>query len=127
MRRRTAGRGAVLALVIAVSAGCGTPVALRTAPAPVDACDQAVMGGVLMPSSQSGLAVRPIAGNREMVEVLWPFGYAAARDLQGAITLRDASGNDIAREGETILMGGGLGANGVWAACAGTVESAPGI
>jgi hypothetical protein len=60
-------------------------------------------------------------------EVLWPFGYSAVRDLQGAITLRDASGKDIAREGETILMVGGLGANGVWSACGGTVVSAPNI
>ncbi|HET9852253.1 MAG TPA: hypothetical protein VFP56_07080 [Candidatus Limnocylindrales bacterium] len=127
MTRGTTGRGVVLALVIAVSAGCGTPVALRTAPAAVDACDQALIGGVLVPSSQSGLAVQPTARNQEMVEVLWPFGYSAVRDLEGAMTLRDASGKEIAREGETILMGGGLGANGVWAACAGTVESAPGI
>jgi hypothetical protein len=123
----TAGRGVAVAFVIAAIAGCSAPFALRTAPAAVDACDQALMGGVLVASSESGLAVRPTAGNREIVEVLWPFGYSAVTGLEGAITLRDASGKDIAREGETILMGGGLGADGVWAACAGTVVSAPGI
>jgi hypothetical protein len=116
-----------IALVGLAIAGCATPVALRTAPAPAEACDAALYGGVLVASAQSGLAVQGLAGEGDVVEVVWPFGYSATRDLGGKATLRDASGAEIAQEGDTVTMGGGLDGAGVWIACAGTVANAPGI
>ncbi len=113
--------------------GCGTrvapftqsaPVALRTQSAPTDHCDDGLFGGTLEVSATSGLAVRGTDGRGQLADVLWPYGYSAIRDGTG-IVLRDASGNEIARQGETITMAGGFGADGVWAACPGTVHSAP--
>lgn len=119
--------GLAAALIGMAIAGCATPVALRTAPAPVDGCDAAMYGGVLVASAWSGLAVQGLGGGREVVEVLWPFGYSATRDRSGKATLRDGSGDEIAQEGETITMGGGRDGDGAWIACAGTVANAPGI
>ena len=116
LRRRMA--PALLALALgAALAACGTPVALRTATAKVDACDMALLAGELVVSAQGGLAVR----NAEQVtEVLWPFGYSATHETTGLV-LRDATGKIVAHEGQRVTMGGGGGANGLFNACAGTV------
>jgi hypothetical protein len=124
---RIPGGVAAIAVIGLVIAGCATPVALRTAPAPVEGCDAAMYGGVLVESAQSGLAIQGLAGEREVVEVLWPFGYSATRDLDGTATIRDPSGAEIAEVGDTVTMGGSRDAEGVWIACAGTVANAPGI
>jgi hypothetical protein len=109
---------ALLALALAGTlVACGTPVALRTASVKVDACDEALLAGELVPSAQSGLAVR----NAEQVtEVMWPFGYSATRETTGLV-LRDDSGRIVAHQGQRVTLGGGGGANGLFNACAGTV------
>src|SRR5699024_5667262 len=99
---RLASRLAAAAILVIAVTACGTPVALRTAPKAEAVCMSALMGGVLTPSARSGLGVRPAAGNNALVEVLWPFGYSATRSLDGKLTLLDASGKEIAHEGETI-------------------------
>jgi hypothetical protein len=101
-------------------AACGMPVALRTAPAKVDACDLALLAGELIASTKSGLAVR----NADTVtEVVWPFGYSAARETTGLV-LRDDKGKVVAHEGQRVTLGGGGGggADGAWVACAGSVQ-----
>ncbi|HJP89143.1 MAG TPA: hypothetical protein VJ850_08930 [Candidatus Limnocylindrales bacterium] len=108
-------------LVVACSGSAGlpgTPVALRTAPVKVDACDMALLAGELVASAQSGLAVR---GPEQVTEVLWPFGYSASREATGLV-LRDDTGKIVAHEGQRVTMGGGGGANGLFNACAGTVQ-----
>jgi len=109
---------AVLATVLAA---CGTPASLRTAPAAVDACDQALLAGQLVASNLSGLAVR---NGDQTTEVLWPFGYAATREAAG-LALHDGSGKVVAHEGQRVEMSGGLGANNTWTACAGTIREVP--
>jgi hypothetical protein len=109
----------LLALSVAIAlAACGTPVALRTAPAKVNACDLALLVGELVASTKSGLAVR----NADTVtEVVWPFGYSAARETTGLV-LRDDTGKVVAHEGQRVTVGGGGSAEGVFVACAGSVQ-----
>jgi len=101
---------------------CGCAAQLRTAPAPVNVCDDALTTGRLVTSAQSGLALADSTGH--VTEVLWPSGYSARRGISG-IELVDEKGGVVAREGEFIEMGGGLGANDVWNACAGSVTVVP--
>ena len=112
-RRMLVSRVAFAVLAVA----CGTPVGLRTAPAKVDACEEALIAGELVASAQSGLAVR---NADQVTEVLWPFGYTATRETTGLV-LRDETGKILVHEGQRVQMGGGLGANNVWGACAGTI------
>ena len=106
--------GVLLAAVIL--AGCS--VQLRTASGPANGCDEALLTGRLITSAASGLAVADPGG--KVTEMLWPFGYSARRDVSG-VALVDDKGRLVAREGEMIHMSGGLGANDVWGACAGSV------
>ena len=110
---------AITALAVVLS-GCS--VQLRTAPAPVNGCDDALLSGRLVTSAQSGLAVVDSTGH--VTEVLWPSGYSARRGISG-IELVDEKGGVVAREGDFVEMGGGLGANDVWNACAGSVTVVP--
>ena len=47
---------------------------------------------------------------------MWPFGYSA-RLVDGVIELVDGSAKFVAREGDTVEVGGGFGANGLFYAC----------
>lgn len=105
------------AVLFVVLSACGTPVALRTAPTKAAGCDMAVLAGELVASNQSGLAIR---GPDLVTEVLWPYGYSATRETSGLV-LRDETGLVVGHEGQRVQMSGGLGANNVWAACAGTI------
>lgn len=107
----------LIAVLVGIVAACGTPVALRTAAVKVDVCDQALLAGELVVSATSGLAVH---GSDGVTEVLWPFGYSATRETTGLV-LRDEMGKILVHEGQRVQMGGGLGANNVWGACAGTI------
>lgn len=111
-----------LALLATISAAlfaaCSTPVALRTAATKVDACDDALLAGELVTSAKSGLAVR---NADQVTEVLWPFGYTATQETAG-IVLRDATGKVVAHVGQRVTMGGGGTANGLWNACAGSIQ-----
>ena len=104
-------------LAAGLLAGCS--VQLRTASAPVNACDEALLTGRLVPSAASGLAVADPDG--KVTEMLWPFGYSARRDVSG-ISMVDDKGRLVAREGEMVHLTGGLGANDVWGACPGSVS-----
>ena len=39
---------------------------------------------------------------------VWPKGFSAARDSSGRVTVRDAAGDPVAREGDSIRTDGGL-------------------
>lgn len=108
------------AAVALLVAGCA--VQLRTAPAPHAGCDDALISGRLMTSAQSGLAVVDSTGH--VTEVLWPFGYTARRSVSG-VELVDEKGAVVAKEGDFVEMGGGLGANAVWGACPGSITVVP--
>ena len=108
----------VMFVLATLVVACGTPVGLRTATQKFDACEQALLAGELVASNQSGLAVRTGDG---VTEVLWPFGYSASRETTGLV-LRDETGRILVHEGQRVEMSGGLGANNVWTACAGSIK-----
>jgi hypothetical protein len=102
-------------------AGCST-LELRTAPARVDVCDDALASGRLVVDPETGLALSDATGRR--TGVLWPYGYSARRDLT-SVALLDNTGhtaNVLAREGDFITISGGTGSDGLFAACAGSVQ-----
>ena len=112
--------GAVALLTIVLS-GCAT-VELRKAPAPVDACDNALASGFLIRSRESGIALRD--ATEDIHQVLWPFGYAARVGLTG-VELLDETGKVVAHEGDFIQAGGGFAADGAFGVCAGSVTVVP--
>ena len=114
---------AVPALAIVLLAGCA-PATLRTQPAPVSACMDALATGTLVSSNRSGLAIRAGGASGEVIEVEWPFGYTARREMTG-LTLIVNTGKVVAHEGEVIQMGGGTGADNVFYACAGAISVVP--
>ena len=112
---------AVLLLVALATVGCNQLV-LRTAPAPEDACDAALVSGRLVSSRESGLALQP--PGEPNLAVTWPFGYKAG-GFVGSLELQDETGRVLAREGDLVEVGGGMGGDGSWLACAGTVRVVP--
>jgi len=79
----------------------------------------ALLVGELITSSQGGLAIKATDGT--VTEILWPFGYSARREALDLVLL-DERGVVVARQGNMIEMGGGLGGNDVWEACAGSIN-----
>ena len=73
----------------------------------------ALLSGKLTRHAQTGLGVT--AGDGAQVAVEWPFGYSAHID-RGIAVLLDDKGNEVAKEGDQIQVGGGLG-NAIWHAC----------
>jgi len=113
-------RLAALASAVLVLAGCS--VQLRTAPAAVQVCDEALGSGRLVASAQSGLALAD--GSGRITPILWPFGYTARRDASG-IALIGHKGEVLAKEGDFVEAAGGTGADGFFAVCDGTVRVVP--
>jgi hypothetical protein len=113
--------------VFAVACGGGGPVptatplsiTLLTAEQPETACDDALATGALAPDPRSGLGLRGADGQR--TSVMWPFGYSAIYQ-DDLIQLVDPDGEVVAVEGEVVQMGGGFGLEGLFYACAGSVE-----
>jgi hypothetical protein len=110
--------GAALLVVACSSAAASPPGAtseaflIRRANAPAQACMDALLSGTLVRHPASGLGVDG-GGQRYAVE--WPFGWSA-RIETGRVVLVDDKGALIAREGDKVEMGGGLG-NAIWYTC----------
>lgn len=108
----------VLAAFVGVAvAGC-TPVAIRTPARQPDGCMQALMHGTLTKHEATGLGIAD--RNGVVLPVEWPFGYSARMEVS-KIVLVDEKGFVVAREGDFIQVGGGMGTgpapNAVWFAC----------
>lgn len=105
-RGETPVRRAIAVLLAAALAACAitdVPVTIRTRTRPNEVCNQARVGGVLIPDPTYGLAFK----NPGYVQgVIWPFGYSARRE-SGVIVLIGPSGQVIAREGDRVLAAGG--------------------
>lgn len=91
----------------------GQPFDIRSAGLEPQACMDALIGGTLARSAQSGLGITSADGQAYAVE--WPFGWSAWIDL-GQVALTDATGKVVAHEGDQITIGGGFG-NQLWYAC----------
>lgn len=81
-------------------------------------CRLALGGGELARHPDSGLGVKN--GFGDLRPIVWPFGYTARQDGDGAV-LVDRAGDIVAWEGDLVQFGGGLNVDGVFAAC-GDVE-----
>jgi len=115
---------AVIAIgVVVLAVAACTQLVLRTAPGPATACDAALTAGQLVSSRESGLALRPADGSPN-IPVTWPFGYSAG-GFVGSLELRDETGHVLAHEGDFVQVGGGLGGDDSWVACAGTISVIP--
>lgn len=101
-----------IAVAAMVLAGC-TSAGIKTASQPSEACMMALLSGTLVEDPRSGLAVSDGQGNITPVE--WPYGYSARNELS-TIVLVDERGQAVAREGDQVQLGGGLG-NELWHAC----------
>ena len=115
--------------VALVVIGCGSPaaspstVALQTERQPTQVCQQALLTGELVTDPDTGLAISSSDGH--VTKVTWPYGYTA-QEVNGTLSLLDASGTVVATVGDQVEMGGGSDGNGVWHACAGTVRRVAG-
>ena len=109
-------------LSLLLLAGCGAPAGLRTQPAPISACMDALATGTLVPSNATGLGIK--AGDGTTIDVEWPFEYTARRETVGLL-LVDSIGQIVAREGQLIQMGGGFGADNLFHACPGSISVVP--
>lgn len=117
MRRPSPAPAVAVFVLAALAVAACAPVALRTQQAATNACMDALAGGALVASPTTGLGIGS-AGH--VIDVLWPFGYSARREVSG-IVLLDAKGVPVAHEGDLIQMGGGLGRDDVWEACPGSI------
>lgn len=86
------------------------------------ACDDALIQGELVANQQSGHAIKGGGADGVVQQVAWQGGLIPR--LDGAtMTLLDASGGVVAREGDRVQLKGGFGLNNVWFAC--EVQPAP--
>ena len=88
-------------------------IAITTARVANAICMDALMTGKLARDARTGLGVTGADGQQMAVE--WPFGYSARND-GGRLALVDETGEIVAREGDSVQVGGGFG-NVVWHAC----------
>jgi hypothetical protein len=113
-------------LVATALSGCGTTqlstIPLHTAAKPETACDAALATGRLTNNRPNGLALQ--GANGETSLVLWPFGYRT-QGVVGSMELIDDHGQFVAREGDMVEMTGGMGTEGFFVACAGTIKVVP--
>ena len=119
------GRSITVAFILLAVAGCSVlaPAAgLKTAPAPPQACMEALTSGTLARNDQSGLGI--VSSDGTVTPVEWPFGYSARNEL-GRLVLVDETGKAVAREGDEISMGGGFGTQ-FWHTCGPVSVTRPG-
>lgn len=114
---------AVLAAALLIAACASTPspsptpeaITLATQPLQeLSGCDAALGHGRLVADPRSGLAVAGPDGAAQ--PVMWPFGFSAILG-DGRIVLLDQNGQPVAREGDTVEFGGGLGLNNFFWVC----------
>ena len=112
----------VAAALLALATVACNQLVLRTAPAPQEACDAALISGRLVSSRESGLALQ-VTGEPNF-PVTWPFGYRLG-GFVGSLELQDETGRILAREGDVIQLSGGTSGDGSFIACAGTISVVP--
>jgi hypothetical protein len=88
-------------------------VPLLTVSGPQHVCPLAAMFGYLAPNAQSGIG---LSGNGANEPIRWPPGFTA-RLVGPTLTLVDAAGSQVAKVGDKVQVGGGLGADGIFAVC----------
>lgn len=103
----------VVAVATLVAGGCDTR--LQTADEVGNGCQVLrAIEGVLKTDLVRGLGLE---NRRRFTGVVWPHGYSARRDADGLVSLLDREGRVLAREGDTVAMGGSHRDDGVIYAC----------
>jgi hypothetical protein len=106
-----------IALIAVILSAC-TPVSIRTPARVSQVCMDALMSGTLAKEQETGLGIADQDGI--VLPVEWPFGYSARMEVS-KVVLVDEKGFVVAREGDEVQVGGGMGAgpapNAVWFAC----------
>jgi hypothetical protein len=97
-------------------------VPIITASEPASACHLARHEGRIAPNAESGIGTAGSKGTT--FSVRWPYGWSGWRDADGVVLL-DATGAVVAREGDNVVMGGGIGADVDFYACTGIEEPGP--
>jgi hypothetical protein len=97
-------------------------VPIITASEPASACHLARHEGRIAPNAESGIGTA--GANGTTFSVRWPYGWSGWRDADGVVLL-DATGAVVAREGDNVVMGGGIGADVDFYACSGIEEPGP--
>jgi hypothetical protein len=89
------------------------PTQLPGPPGPT-ACMTALLSGSLVADARLGIAIAGSDGT--LVKVRWPSGYVG-RQTGSVVELLDGEGRVVARVGDHVETGGGLGVGDWWYAC----------
>lgn len=99
-------------------------IALRTAARPAPTlydgraiCRTAFAEGYLARDPDTGLGLGTAAGG-QVRRIIWPYGYSARIEGDVAVLVNE-HGEIVAKEGDHLVLGGGLGLDGIFEACAG--------
>ena len=110
--------GLTLTAYAAAAPSNGEPVlvAIPTAEPPTGpvACMDALLTGQLVADEDAGVAIQAADGAR--IVVVWPHGWAAVDQDNTRIVVND-QGDPVARVGDQVAIGGGLGAGDRWYTC----------
>ena len=101
-------RKLVIATAAIVTAGAVGATAVVPGTASLGGCPTALVQGRLV-SVDGTLGVQPLPPGQAM-PVTWPIGYGG-RDDQGVLVLTRFLVVDVAREGDTVSVGGGMSAD----------------
>lgn len=120
----TPGRAAALLVLLAsiAIAGCSgvVPATLLATRAPIqtdEACMAALLEGMLVVDTRSGLGIKPVDG--PAVAVRWPDGWSVQDGTPPALIARD--GLVFASAGDLVSVGGGF-AGDTWWACSTDIQ-----
>jgi hypothetical protein len=98
----------VFATVAIVAAGAAGSAGIVLGSASLGGCPTALVQGTLV-NVDGRLSVQAVP-SRQVMPVTWPIGYGV-RDDQGVLILTRFLVVDIAREGDTVSVGGGMSAD----------------
>jgi len=98
--------------VLVVAAACAGP---RPIPTPTMACPAGLFSGTLTEQAGELIVIPADTGTAERVN--WPDGYTV-RNEGGTLVVVNEFGSAVAREGDTVQLGGGeLTEPGTWDVC----------
>lgn len=102
VRRRRPGTSLPAGIVLALT------LAIATAACSMGGCPTALATGTLAVQGEE-LVLRAETG--ETFRVLWPSGYSASTDAGGELVLTHVFDGIVARQGDTVNVGGGMSAD----------------
>jgi hypothetical protein len=118
--------GLVATACVAAEPSNGEPmlVAIPTAEPPTGqlACMDALLTGRLVADEEAGVAIQAADGTT--IVVVWPHGWVAV-DQDNTRAVANDQGDVVARVGDQVAIGGGLGAGDRWYTCGEVTPAVP--